>query len=968
MVSTGVEQCDVSAEGRTNLEVDGECLPEVLCPVSSLYHCSLNNSCSSCHRGSSLWCWPVCTVLHILLVSCCSLLLLLPAAASALDSRCFLSHGGSVENFFVPESLLVGNLIGTLRLEGDAGQDGDIYLRLKEKNSPVQISANSKNLTLTKMLDKEGKDGPSHVVVNIICDRRGTTDPSITIPVNIRVTDDNDNAPVFINSPYYVNVSEVTVVGTVIVGDILAKDDDQQGPFSTVQYSIMSGPYSDMFSFESPLSGSLVLRKPLDYESVPVFNITIVAQDQGASPQSSSTVLTVQVQDADDQNPAFTRDHYMAVIPDNPIKGAKVEIQPETVEALDRDEGIMAPVFYSFSREEEEAAWFSIDPKTGEVTLAEDLPDDKLNQPTTLVVRATQVDNPDRYALTTITLSRRGYYSTQLQFIQRDYVATVLESLPRHSLIAPTMINKNIDKNIRFSLEKDGDGVFRISPSGQILLDYDLDYETKQEYDLKVYVMDGEFNDTATLKVQVLNVNDWDPRFRYPQYEFFVSSTTLRPGDAIGNVEVADGDRGDQITLTVMGQDAKMFAIGNDGELRIRDLTSLNSTVAHIVVLARDSGIPPRTASAPVSITFPPGLVQSSPLGANSSFLVMVIFGALLGIFVLIIICLAIYIHKNKKYPDGPTAALPTKMRNVGSIKKCRDDTDAALPTKMNQITSNNIPHTKLDPLSPLNNQLQGNGRQMTPLGNPISSNGLMGTELSSSDNNNTHTTNNYNNGSIRTSNISVRSGILGGCTQGSRRYLKNPLASGSFPVNSSMNPPPPAVPPSGTPGDGLSLNGTVRSSTTTSTISLSGTPEPPGHNIRALGGIIAPRSALNHSARAGSGHSIGAKYKSTSPGGSARAVGGLPVKNRVSPAPTPPAPANTPYPDTESSPGSPHSTSSGPMSAKVAWPHGSIPKRVKKLSWEDELSNKTELDPEVSVTPMPQSSISDTPNLTVYF
>lgn len=33
-----------------------------------------------------------------------------------------------------------------------------------------------------------------------------------------------------------------------------------------------------MFRFESPLSGNLVLEKPLDYESLPLFNITIVAQ------------------------------------------------------------------------------------------------------------------------------------------------------------------------------------------------------------------------------------------------------------------------------------------------------------------------------------------------------------------------------------------------------------------------------------------------------------------------------------------------------------------------------------------------------------------------------------------------------------------------------------------------------------------------------------------------------------------
>lgn len=37
---------------------------------------------------------------------------------------------------------------------------------------------------------------------------------------------------------------QVTVVGTVIMGDILAQDLDQQGPFSTVQYSILEGPYS----------------------------------------------------------------------------------------------------------------------------------------------------------------------------------------------------------------------------------------------------------------------------------------------------------------------------------------------------------------------------------------------------------------------------------------------------------------------------------------------------------------------------------------------------------------------------------------------------------------------------------------------------------------------------------------------------------------------------------------------------
>lgn len=48
-------------------------------------------------------------------------------------------------------------------------------------------------------------------------------------------------------------------------------------------------------------------------------------------------------------------------------------------------------------------------------------------------------------------------------------------------------------QNIRFSLERNGDGVFGISSSGQIILEFELDYELKQEYNLRIYVTDGEF-------------------------------------------------------------------------------------------------------------------------------------------------------------------------------------------------------------------------------------------------------------------------------------------------------------------------------------------------------------------------------------------------------------------------------------------------------------------------------------------
>ncbi|XP_076032674.1 protocadherin Fat 4-like Cad96Ca isoform X2 [Oratosquilla oratoria] len=911
-------------------------------------------------------------------------LLQLISSVNAQDSRCYLAQGGSVENFFVKESLPVGSVIGTLQLEGDASEAGDIYLRLKERNSPVQISDNSKNLTLTGKLDKEGKDGPSHVVVNVICDRRGTTDPSFTIPVNIRVTDDNDNAPVFVNEPYFVNVSEVTVVGTIILSNIEARDEDQQGPFSTVHYSIAQGPHSDMFAFESPMRGSLLLRKPLDFERDSLFNITIIAQDQGTPPRSTSSVVTVAVTDADDQNPVFTRDRYMAVLPEHPAKDAVVHVQPEDVHAEDRDVGIMAVVTYSFSREVSEADWFNIDPESGQVSLARDLPEDQLTQPVTLVVRATQRDNPDRYAVTTLTVSRRGVYSKQLQFLQREYVATVLENLPLNSLVAPTVVNKNVDKNVRFRLENDEAQKFRVSPTGQVLLDKALDFEAQQEYNLRIVVTDGVFSDTATLRVTVLNVNDWDPRFRYPQYEFFVSGPKLTNGDSVGSVEVADGDRGDVISFSLGGQDARAFTVTSKGELLIRDVTRLNTTEAHIVVVAKDSGVPPRQASVPVTVRFPAGLVRSSPLTASSSFLLMVIFGALLGVFVFVIICLAIYIHKNKKY---------------------RDDHNAALPTKMSQIVSpNGIPHTKLDSLSSLNHQMQGNGRPSIsspvpngvvngvangiPNGVPNGSvpngsvpngnipngvangipNGVSSSMTSvetpcydsATENNNNVSSNNNN---IRGSMISVRSSARStNSAQGSQRYLRNPLANGGTLSSEDKGPPhntpvPPS--PSGTVTSFITnaSAATVPATDTQHSQSRSGTPTATSNNHRPRG----PTLVTNGIAASPSPSRISIVSRSTTVDGTARAPGGLP-SNKVAPVP-PPSPtstlgAPTPQPPPGTMPPS-----------RVMWPNGSIPKKVKKLSWEDELSSTTELDPEVSVTPMPQKPAStETPNLTVYF
>lgn len=77
-------------------------------------------------------------------------------------------------------------------------------------------------------------------------------------------------------------------------------------------------------------------------------------------------------------------------------------------------------------------------------------------------------------------------------------------------------------------------------------------------------------NDTASLNITVANVNEWEPRFRYPQYEFRVDAPPSEGDEMddmekmnrmgllpVGKLDVFDGDKADTVTLSLRGPDAR---------------------------------------------------------------------------------------------------------------------------------------------------------------------------------------------------------------------------------------------------------------------------------------------------------------------------------------------------------------------------------------------------------------------------
>ncbi|GBP58453.1 Protocadherin Fat 4 [Eumeta japonica] len=610
------------------------------------------------------------------------------------DSRCYLMNGGAVESFFISEDTPVGAIIGTLSVNGDPrGAEGDISLRVQERDAALAIAPGTKNLTLVRALDREERAGPASLYVNVRCDRRRTTDPAsietsssnepyeflthFIIPVSVRVWDVNDNAPAWEGAPYRVRLSELTAVGSRVQAGARAADADQPGPHATVHYSVLPGPFSDYLGFANELDSVLVVRRPLDYETLGNFTVTLRAQDQGEPPLYADAPLHVELLDADDQNPKFDHDHYSALLPDDAIEGTELVVLPGPIFAADQDVGINAPLFYAATGDNREL--LRVDKDSGRVAATAGLLRPSLHFPLTFVIKATQYDNADRYALATLTVSKReaggpggvsagirdasvpGADDAQpVRFSRRSFMAAVPEDLPVGSVLTQLATNRGSGNMAQRSglqfyvsdrafLEK-----FAINAAGEVVLRRALDHETDPAYHYQVMVTDGAANDTASLNITVLNVNDWEPRFRYPQYEFRLEAPDDDAGRddgllPVGKLDVFDGDRGDRVTLSLHGPDANLFYLNDSGELFVRReaLAALNSSAVHVLATAQDSGRPPRKSSVPVVVHIGESL-RGAAAGARGGVL-LALFAAALALLALLVLLLLAYIYRAKR-------------------------------------------------------------------------------------------------------------------------------------------------------------------------------------------------------------------------------------------------------------------------------------------------------------------------------
>lgn len=165
-------------------------------------------------------------------------------------------------------------------------------------------------------LDRESR---STYTLNVVATDKGSPPLHASRIISLRVTDVNDNPPVFLEEVYRASVPEAAASGTPVLQ--LSATDADEGENSEVRYSLAPTPQSDWFSIDER-SGLVTTRARVDCETNPMPRLTVIATDRGTPPLSSTATLLVTVLDVNDNEPIFDQSFYNVTVPESEAVGS----------------------------------------------------------------------------------------------------------------------------------------------------------------------------------------------------------------------------------------------------------------------------------------------------------------------------------------------------------------------------------------------------------------------------------------------------------------------------------------------------------------------------------------------------------------------------------------------------------------------------------------------------------------------
>uniref|UniRef100_A0A8C1V3I2 FAT atypical cadherin 3b n=1 Tax=Cyprinus carpio TaxID=7962 RepID=A0A8C1V3I2_CYPCA len=354
----------------------------------------------------------------------------------------------------------------------------------------------------------------------------------------------NRQTPQFESFPSDIVVREDMPMGTSVLQ--VNTNDGDTGFNGRILHAISDGNVDSCFNIDME-SGLIYIYQPLDRERSDRYFLNITIYDLGLPQRSSWRLLTVNIDDVNDNSPKFSLESYTAIIPENAAVGTEV-IQ---VTASDEDLGQNGEVSYTLLTS---THLFAINSETGSVYVSSQLDRESISDFTLKIQARDKAERGNQmFSETTLRVYLEDVNDCAPTFIPRSYSCRVLEDLPIGAVIA-WLQTQDPDLGsggwVRYSLPNDFNGTFKIhAESGTIKVAKDLDYEKQQFYNLSVVAEDLGFpvklRSESYLEVEVIDVNE---NLNEPYFsEIAVRGTVKensRHGTSVLQVTAQDDDKG----------------------------------------------------------------------------------------------------------------------------------------------------------------------------------------------------------------------------------------------------------------------------------------------------------------------------------------------------------------------------------------------------------------------------------------
>ncbi|XP_072729068.1 protocadherin gamma-B5-like isoform X7 [Ciconia boyciana] len=517
--------------------------------------------------------------------------------------------------YAIPEELGRGSLVGPLAR--DLGlSPADLPARKLRLASTANrqlkyfaLSGETGNLYVSERLDREemcGESASCSVSFEAL-----VQNPLNVFHVEVAIQDVNDNSPAFSKAALDLEINEFISPGARFPLET-ARDADL-GSNSLLTYELTSNPSFTLTVKESS-DGSkqpeLVLERALDREKQSSFELVLTAVDGGDPVRSGTVQIRVNVTDANDNAPVFSKSVYEARVRENLPAGSLVL----RVRATDADAGSNGRVSYSFGNVPDGVrALFSVDSDSGEVRTAGPL-DFEEKSKYRLSLEARDGGGLTGQCKVQIDLTDENDNAPEITMLSVS--SPVPEDAPAGTVVALLNVNDpDSGENGQVSCELSGEApLSMVATSGgsyKVVTASALDREQAPEHRVTVVARDRgspALSSRAALVLEVSDVNDNAPVFEEDAYSAYVAENNAagapvlrvraRDADAGANGRVsywlAGGSAGAAPYVSVEARSGAVYAQRSFDYEQCREFA--------VAVRAQDGGAPARSSTATVRV------------------------------------------------------------------------------------------------------------------------------------------------------------------------------------------------------------------------------------------------------------------------------------------------------------------------------------------------------------------------------